>query len=95
LKGDVLALGRRADSLILEKLVGLKKKHPSLKILLSLGGWGGCKTCSNVFSTAEGRDKFARSVLEMTHYFHTDGIDLDWEFPTLGGYPGHPPNNKQ
>jgi len=90
LKGDVLALGRRADSLVLEKLVGLKKKHPSLKILLSLGGWGGCKTCSNVFSTAEGRDKFARSVLEMTHYFHTDGIDLDWEFPTLGGYPGHP-----
>jgi chitinase len=29
-------------------------------------------------------------VLEMTDYFHTDGIDLDWEFPTLGGYPGHP-----
>jgi len=90
LKGDVLALGRRADSLVLEKLVGLKKKHPSLKILLSLGGWGGCKTCSDVFSTAEGRDKFARSVLEMTRCFHTDGIDLDWEFPTLGGYPGHP-----
>lgn len=90
LKGDVLHAGNRADSLTIRKLVGLKKSYPSLKILLSLGGWGGCKTCSAVFSTAEGRENFARSVLEMTRYFHTDGIDLDWEFPTLGGYPGHP-----
>jgi chitinase len=90
LKGDRLHAGRRTDSLTIKKLVSLKKNHPSLKILLSLGGWGGCKTCSAVFATAGGRKNFAQSVLEMTQYFHTDGIDLDWEFPSLESYPGHP-----
>ena len=27
---------------------------------------------------------------ELTDYFHTDGIDLDWEFPALAAYPEHP-----
>jgi chitinase len=43
-----------------------------------------------VFSSREGRERFAHSVLSLTRYFQTDGIDIDWEFPTLGGYPGHP-----
>ncbi|HVW61869.1 MAG TPA: glycoside hydrolase family 18 protein [Puia sp.] len=90
LKKNTLHVDRRTDSLAIKKLVSFKKDHPSLKILLSLGGWGGCRTCSTVFATAEGRESFARSVLELTNYFHTDGIDLDWEYPTLGGYPGHP-----
>jgi len=89
LKGDCL-YATRSDSLVLRKLVSLKKAHPSLKILLSLGGWGGCRTCSQVFSSREGRERFAHSVLSLTRYFQTDGIDIDWEFPTLGGYPGHP-----
>ncbi|HVV04847.1 MAG TPA: glycosyl hydrolase family 18 protein [Puia sp.] len=89
LRGDRL-YATRTDSLVLRKLAGLKKAHPSLKILLSLGGWGGCKTCSQVFSSSEGRERFAHSVLDLTRYFQTDGIDIDWEFPTLGGYRGHP-----
>jgi chitinase len=60
-----------------------------LKVILSLGGWGGCKTCSEVFSTAQGREEFASSVKELADYFHTDGIDLDWEYPAIAGYPGH------
>jgi chitinase len=75
---------------IIKKLVSLKEKNPSLKILLSLGGWGGCKTCSDVFATKAGRDEFARSVKEWTDKLGTDGIDLDWEYPAIEGHPGHP-----
>lgn len=75
---------------IIKKLVSLKRKNPSLKILLSLGGWGGCKTCSDVFATKEGRDDFAQSVKEWTDKLGTDGIDLDWEYPAIEGHPGHP-----
>ena len=83
LSGNRLRVDNKKDTLTIRALVALKKKNKRLKILLSLGGWGGCKTCSDVFSTDSGRIQFAESVLHLTNYFHTDGIDLDWEFPAL------------
>ena len=90
LRGNRLMVGNHADSLTIQTLVGMKKRNTSLKILLCLGGWGGCKTCSEVFSTESGRTEFIESVVELINYFHTDGIDLDWEFPSMEAYPGHP-----
>ncbi|HET6253155.1 MAG TPA: glycosyl hydrolase family 18 protein [Puia sp.] len=89
LKGNKLHVANRRDTQTIRKLVGLKQSHPQLKVILSLGGWGGCKTCADVFSTDNGRTEFARSVLQLTNYFHTDGIDLDWEYPALVNVPGY------
>lgn len=88
LRGNQLFVGNAEP--VIRKLVSLKKKQPSLKILLSLGGWGGCKSCSDVFSTRDGRDSFALSVKKWTDKLGTDGIDLDWEYPAIEGPPGHP-----
>jgi chitinase len=90
LTGNKLTVDNARDTLTIQKLVGLKKQNPALKILLSLGGWGGCQSCSDAFSTAEARKEFAQSVLNLSQSFKTDGIDLDWEYPTIEGYPGHP-----
>jgi len=73
----------------LRTLVSLKKRNPSLKILIAFGGWGGCETCSEVFSKAENRQAFAESVLQVIQDYELDGIDLDWEFPAIPGFPGH------
>src|SRR5687767_9087764 len=89
LKGNRLNVDRAGDTLTIQKMVALKKRNPKLKVLLSLGGWGGCRMCSEVFSTGQGRDEFSASVKELTDYFKTDGIDLDWEYPAIAGYPGH------
>ncbi len=89
LKGNRLNVDDAGDTLTIRKLVGLKARNPKLKVLLSLGGWGGCRTCSEVFSTEQGRNEFSASVKELTDYFKTDGIDLDWEYPAITGYPGH------
>lgn len=89
LKGNRLHIGNARDTVTIQKLVSLKKRNPKLKVLLSLGGWGGCATCSDVFSTEEGRTAFANSAKELLAYFKADGIDLDWEYPTIEGYPGH------
>lgn len=97
LKDNGLNVDNAADSLTIQKLVSLKSGNPRLKVLLSLGGWGGCKTCSDVFSTQAGRTAFAGSVKALAAYFKTDGIDLDWEYPTIEGHPGHPykPEDKE
>jgi chitinase len=89
LKGDTFAVSNAKDSATILRMVELKKRNPNLKIILSLGGWGGCKTCSPVFSTRYGRRIFSKSVKQLTQYFGTDGIDLDWEYPVIAGYPGH------
>ena len=89
LQGNELHVDNKNDSLTIQHLVELKQRNPSLKIILSLGGWGGCKTCSPVFSTDKGRKEFAASVKQLGNYFKTDGIDIDWEYPAIEGYPNH------
>jgi len=97
LQGNELHVDKMEDTLTIRHLVELKKRNPSLKIILSLGGWGGCKTCSPVFATGKGRKDFALSVKHLNEYFKTDGIDIDWEYPAIAGYPDHQylPEDKQ
>lgn len=83
LNGSRLKINDAGDSVLIQKMVSLKTKNPKLKVILSLGGWGGCETCSDAFFTSEGRKEFAKSVKELSDYFKTDGIDLDWEYPTV------------
>src|ERR1700754_2844356 len=59
LKGNKLAVDNDESKATINKLVSLKNKNPQLKVLLSLGGWGGCQTCSAVFADAKGREEFA------------------------------------
>ena len=96
LKGNELSVKNLRDTLTIQQLVALKQRNPLLKVILSLGGWGGCETCSPVFATGKGRRQFARSVKQLNNYFKTDGIDLDWEYPAISGFPGHAfmPNDK-
>src|SRR6218665_3760261 len=89
LKGNQLTVDNKRDSTTIRNLVTLKKKNPKLKVILSLGGWGGCAPCSDAFSTAAAREEFAQSALKLNQYFKTDGLDLDWEYPTIEGHPGH------
>lgn len=90
LNGNLMVVNNANDSAIIRHLVSLKSKNPRLKVILSLGGWGGCRTCPLVFATRKGRKEFTRSVKELTGYFRTDGIDLDWEYPALANVPGYP-----
>lgn len=90
LKGNQLDVGGAQSIATIKKLVSLKKQHPQLKVLLSLGGWGGCKSCSEVFSKADDRLAFAKSVKDVLVKYCADGIDLDWEYPAVEGPPGHP-----
>ncbi|MEI9912736.1 MAG: glycosyl hydrolase family 18 protein [Bacteroidota bacterium] len=97
LKGNRLSIANAGDTATIQKLVSLKSRNPTLKVILSIGGWGGCEFCSPVLATDTGRQEFANSTKELMHYFNADGIDLDWEYPAIEGYPGHAytPGDKQ
>ncbi|MGI4835375.1 MAG: glycoside hydrolase family 18 protein [Janthinobacterium lividum] len=89
LKGAAFAFDNAKSQATVAALVALKAQNPHLKVMLSLGGWTGCETCSQVFSTAPGRAEFVASVKQVLAASHTDGIDLDWEYPAIAGPPGH------
>ncbi len=89
LRGTQLAVDSPKDSVTLRQLAALKDQYPRLKVMVSMGGWGGCEPCSAAFSTAKGRQQFARSTKKILDEYDLDGIDLDWEYPAIQGYPGH------
>lgn len=89
LQGNRFAFDNETDEYAVKQLVKLKKKNPNLKVLLALGGWGGCESCSKVFAKEKNRQAFAKSVLKILQKTNTDGIDLDWEYPAIQGEKGH------
>src|ERR1700744_3011503 len=90
LRTDSLAIMNANDTLRIRHLVALKARNPSMKVILSLGGWGGCRTCSPVFMSKKSRKRFVATTKKILEDFHCDGIDLDWEYPALANIPGYP-----
>lgn len=89
LKGDSLNIHSAKDSALIARMVTLKKRNKDLKVMIAMGGWSACAPCSEVFSRKNGRETFARTTKELLDYFQADGIDIDWEYPAVVGYPGH------
>ncbi len=88
-KDGNLVINHKKDTAVLLAFQKIKKQYPGLKTLIALGGWGGCEFCSQTFNDAELTRKFARSSKDFIAKYKMDGIDLDWEYPTIKGNPGH------
>lgn len=71
------------------QLLQLKKKHPHLKTLISVGGWTLSGPFSDVALTAASRTKFAKSCVAFIKKYGFDGVDVDWEYPVGGGLHGN------
>lgn len=67
------------------QLINLKKEHPGLQTIISVGGWSGSGKFSDVALTDASRTKFADSVVKFLRDYQFDGVDLDWEYPVAGG----------
>ena len=80
-------------------LAELKRAHPKLRTLISIGGWG-AGGFSDAALTPASREQFVGSCLDtfFTKYRGSfDGVDLDWEFPVSGGPTeiAHRPEDKR
>lgn len=66
----------------------LKEQYPHLKTLISTGGWIWSDKFSGVAASAAARNRFARSCVALMQSYGFDGIDIDWQFPVVGGPAG-------
>ncbi|HVF38472.1 MAG TPA: glycoside hydrolase family 18 protein [Gemmatimonadaceae bacterium] len=70
----------------------LKRRHPHLKLLVSIGGWTGSGKFSDAALTDSARRVFAQSAIDVFIRQRPglfDGLDIDWEFPVAGGMQGN------
>jgi chitinase len=67
----------------LGRVLALKRTKPSLKVMISVGGWG-AGGFSEAAASAEGREAFARSAAQLVASHGADGLDVDWEYPGHG-----------
>ncbi len=60
----------------------LRAANPSLRILLSIGGWG-AGGFSTMARDPASRAVFIESCMRAVNEYALDGLDLDWEYPTI------------
>jgi len=89
IQNDTLTFRDSIQENTVQQLVALKAANPQLKIMVSVGGWGGCSFCSELFAGEEQRSNFAKTTVALLKQYGIDGLDLDWEYPAIEGYPGH------
>ena len=89
------------QSVLYPQVQALKEINPSLRTILSIGGWSfndpndpngmgqyTYRLFSEMVSSEESRSEFIASAIAYAHAYGFDGIDIDWEYPgdlTRGG----------
>jgi chitinase len=93
---DLCARPSAAQMRIINALRRLRRRHPGLALLVSIGGWDRAPQYSDLALTAASRARFARSCVRLLiAQDHFDGIDLDWEFPVHGGMNRSRPEDRR
>lgn len=88
-RNGVIAPFSRDESENLRNFAALKEINPSLKVLISVGGWafndpGPTQQEFHTLSlTRESRSKFINSVKKFLEEYNFDGIDIDWEVRSI------------
>ena len=81
-KNGVLSFGPRDEKVFSDAMDRIRSVNPAMKITLSVGGWG-AGGFSDMAMTDAGRRAFAASCLDAVRLWRLDGIDVDWEYPTI------------
>ena len=74
----------------LQQLRNLKALYPHLTTLISVGGWSLSGDFSAMAADPALRSAFIDSAIVFLDTHGFDGIDLDWEYPVIGGESDSP-----
>ncbi|CAD1809092.1 Glycosyl hydrolases 18 family protein [Candida parapsilosis] len=65
----------------LQQLYQMKKLNRTLKVIMSVGGWGTDHLFDAVVANKQKLQNFVYSSVEFVEEYGFDGIDIDWEYP--------------
>eukprot|EP01055_Gregarina_sp_Pseudo9_P005365 Gregarina_sp_Pseudo_9__5364@NODE_647_length_2426_cov_234_129870_g610_i0_p1_GENE_NODE_647_length_2426_cov_234_129870_g610_i0NODE_647_length_2426_cov_234_129870_g610_i0_p1_ORF_typecomplete_len745_score125_07Glyco_hydro_18/PF00704_28/2_8e50CBM27/PF09212_10/0_049DUF4849/PF16141_5/0_2_NODE_647_length_2426_cov_234_129870_g610_i0532236 len=65
-------------------LMSLKRAHPEIILLPSLGGWSRSHEFQHCIQP-ENREKFVDAIIQHIKWLGFDGVDFDWEYPSCEG----------
>lgn len=89
IKGGKIVTGYPNDAANFATLNAMKKLNPSLKVVVSVGGWLWSGKFSGTMLTEHSRKVFIDSVVAFVEKYNLDGLDIDWEYPALPGATNH------
>ena len=85
-KGDFQVATSTIDDSFNAAFARLKARAPHVKVVASVGGWGGSDPFFHIADDAAARATFAKSAADFLRSHPAfDGIDIDWEHPTNNG----------
>jgi GH18 family chitinase len=85
-KGDFQIATSAIDDSFNDAFARLKARAPHVKVVASVGGWGGSDPLFHIADDAAPRAAFAKSAADFLRAHPAfDGIDIDWEHPTNNG----------
>jgi GH18 family chitinase len=83
--GEMVLGDPTQDEINIRDLQALKAVNPNLNLMISVGGWSWSKNFSNMANTEVNRRIFANSAVKFLREYKFDGLDIDWEYPVVGG----------
>jgi chitinase len=85
-KGEHQIADGTIDDTFNDAFARLKARAPHVKVVASVGGWGGSDPFFHFANEPARRERFAASVADfLRRHPAFDGIDIDWEHPTSNG----------
>jgi len=95
IRGGEVVEGFSHDAENFAVLAGLRRQHPQLRVLVSVGGWTWSGGFSDASLTGASRRRFVESAVAFVRRHDLDGFDVDWEYPGLPGNGNtHRPEDK-
>ena len=84
-----IVTGAAVDEANFATLSALKQQNPSLRVLVSVGGWLWSDKFSDMSLTRASRSWFIDSVVAFLDRYKLNGLDIDWEYPGMQGASDH------